>query len=476
MATDTRELTRAAAPRLPRQVVERYSVIGAGKLGSPMVAAIASRGFEVIAADSNPQFVARLQAGQAPVSEPGLAEMIAANRCRIRGTDSVRDAVLGSNITFVAVPTPSDARGAFSLRYAAAAFEQIGLALADKPGYHTVVLTSTVLPGATRYSLLPILEEYSGKRCGVDFGLCYSPEFIALGSVIHDFLNPDFTLIGEFDQECGDQLERTYAGIMVNGAPARRMTIENAELAKIALNAFVTSKITFANMLADLCERIPGGDVDVVSSALGLDTRIGGKYLKGGLSFGGPCFPRDNAALGFLAEALGGHPELYRTTDTLNRTRVPDLVDRLRPFLAPGEKVAVLGLAYKAQTQVVEAAAGMQLASSLMQLRCRVAVYDPQASGQARQQLGPDAECAATPAACVAGAKVVIVSVADPAYSQLRGSDFEPGAVVLDGWRLLRKQLEHDPRVRYLAVGLAGDDRHLTERLREVWAWQPSAR
>ena len=130
------------------------------------------------------------------------------------------------------------------------------------------MLTSTVLPGTTRQALLPVLERASGKRAGADFGLCYSPEFIALGSVIRDFLNPDFTLIGEIDARAGDMLEAYYAQVMANHAPARRMSLENAELAKISVNSFVTMKITFANMLASLCEAIPGADVDVVTQAL----------------------------------------------------------------------------------------------------------------------------------------------------------------------------------------------------------------
>src|SRR5207245_1039686 len=156
-----------------------------------------------------------------------------------------------------------------------------GRALAQKADYHTVVLTSTVLPGASRYGLLPIHERSSGKRCGDDFGFCYSPEFVALGSVIRDFLHPDFLLIGEYDRRSGDELEAHYRDIVVNGAGAARMSVENAELAKISVNAYVTTKITFANMLAEICDRMPGGDVDVVSNAIGLDSRIGRKYLTG---------------------------------------------------------------------------------------------------------------------------------------------------------------------------------------------------
>ena len=262
-----------------------------------MLAGMASRGFDVIGVDITESAVRAVNEGHAPVQETGLEDMISAHRDKVRATTSHEEAVLGSDISFVIVPTPSDSRGAFELQYAKYAFEQLGKALAKKDSYHVIVLTSTVLPGATRHGLLPVLEATSGKKCGKDFGLCYGPEFIALGSVIHDFLNPDFYLVGEFDERSGDVLEEVNRRICVKEPVVHRMSIENAEIAKIALNSYVTMKISFANTLADLCERIPGGDVDVVSDAIGSDTRIGRKYLTGGLGFGGPCFPRDNVAL-----------------------------------------------------------------------------------------------------------------------------------------------------------------------------------
>ena len=196
-----------------------YSIIGLGKLGASMAAAIAKRGFHVIGVDVNRQAVDRMNAGHAPVEETALDETIAANQERLRATLSHREAILGSDVSFVIVPTPSDDQGAFSLQYVAWAFREIGRALAEKESYHLVVLTSTVLPGSTRYGLLPILERESGKTASRDFGLCYSPEFIALGSVIQDFLNPDFTLVGELDQRSGDVLESCYSQIMENDPP-----------------------------------------------------------------------------------------------------------------------------------------------------------------------------------------------------------------------------------------------------------------
>src|SRR5262245_31112851 len=232
----------------------RASIVGLGKLGASMVAAIASRGGEVIGVDVVPAAVDAVAAGRAPVQETDLDATLAANRARIRATLDVGEAVRDSSITFVIVPTPSDARGAFSFDAAARAFEAIGRALRTKDAWHLVVLTSTVLPGTTRQALLPVLERASGKIAGRDFGLCYSPEFIALGSVIRDFLNPDFTLIGEFDRASGDHLEACYRDIL-GERPVRRMSLENAELAKLAVNACVTTQITLANMLEQLATR-----------------------------------------------------------------------------------------------------------------------------------------------------------------------------------------------------------------------------
>src|SRR5262245_21634319 len=217
-----------------RNVSKRFSIVGLGKLGASMAAAIASKGHHVVGVDVNHRAVDAVNQGRAPVQETGLQDLIAANRDRLRATLSHEEAIRNSELTFVIVPTPSDERGAFLLQYAAYAFREIGKALAGKKERHTVGVTSTVLPGATRYGLLPGLERHSGKKGGVDFGLCYSPEFIALGSVIRDFLHPDFLLLGELDAASGQHLEDCYRDIMPQVTPVRRMTLENAELAKIS--------------------------------------------------------------------------------------------------------------------------------------------------------------------------------------------------------------------------------------------------
>jgi UDPglucose 6-dehydrogenase len=434
----------------------RFSIVGLGKLGASMAAAIASRGHDVIGVDVNQRAVAAVNAGQAPVQETGLQELIEANRDRLRATASHEEAVRESDLTFVIVPTPSDDRGAFSLQYAAYAFREIGRALAKKDGRHTVVLTSTVLPGATRHGLLPVLEQHSRKRGGVDFGLCYSPEFIALGSVIRDFLHPDFLLIGEVDAASGEHLAACYADIMGPAVPARRMTLENAELAKIAVNAFVTTKITFANMLAELCGAIPGGDVDVVSDALGLDSRIGRRYLTGGLGFGGPCFPRDNVALGFIADALGARADLPTTIDRLNRALTDRILDQLRPRVPRDVTVAVLGLAYKPFSHVTEESQAIMMVKTFLDHGARVLAYDPLARENANVELGGRALIMDSACDCLRDADVVLIATPDPQFKRLSARDFRRGGrpvLVVDFWRILADQLTGIDGIEYVPYG-----------------------
>jgi UDPglucose 6-dehydrogenase len=436
----------------------RYSIVGLGKLGASMAAAIASRGYQTIGVDVDIAAVAAVNAGRAPVTETGLADAIAENRSRLRATCDHSEAVMQSDATFVVVPTPSDDTGMFSLGYVRRAFHEIGRALARKQGYHLIVLTSTVVPGSIRHVLLPELEQSSGKKCGSDFGLCYSPEFIALGRVMNDFLNPDFTLVGEFDNKSGEILEDCYRAILEKQAPCKRMSLENAELAKLAVNNFVTMKISFANLLAELCETIPGGDIDRVCDALGADKRIGSHYLRGGLGFGGPCFPRDNIALDALSRHLQVNSDIAMVISKNNRFPVDRLVRHIGTTVPRGSTVALLGLAYKPHSDVVEESQGLEVASAISDLGMKVVCYDPLAREAARSKLKFKALVLESLDACLIQADAVVLATPDPEFARLSPANFphrDPPVQVFDCWRLLRRQLENAPNVTYRGIGLS---------------------
>ncbi|MBV9216054.1 MAG: UDP-glucose/GDP-mannose dehydrogenase family protein [Acidobacteria bacterium] len=455
---------------------ERISVIGLGKLGASMAAAFASRGFEVVGVDVNARAVDLVSQGRAPVQETGLDELIAANHGRIQATLDHENAVLKTDISFVIVPTPSDENGAFSLQYAKWACKEIGRALAKKSGYHNVVLTSTVLPGATRYGLIPVLEYGSGKKAGRDFGVCYSPEFIALGSIIRDFLNPDFTLIGEVDERSGSQLEALYSRVVSNAAGSARMSLENAELTKIAINTFVTTKITFANMLSDLCEQIPGGDVDAVTNALGLDRRIGHRYLTGGTGYGGPCFPRDNVALTYLAQQLGTSAGIAEVTDQINRRMPEQLAKRILAKVRRGATVAVLGLSYKPHTHVTTESHGVYLARELSRHGLRVVGYDPMLPEMDLDELRRDIAVLASLRECLAQAEAVVLATPDAEFDSLTAEDFKnewASVTVFDLWRRLNVRLSDIPHIQYVPLGNSNDDEANSARLKELWG-EPS--
>lgn len=439
-----------------QNTITRVSVIGLGKLGVPMAACFAAKGFETIGVDTNPQNIEAIQNGSAPVTETGLQELLESTAGKLRATQDVEKAIVESEITFIVVPTPSEPDGGFSLRYVLSACDAIGQVLHSKQAFHLVVLTSTVMPGATDGPVRQTLEQSSGKQCGQDFGLCYSPEFIALGSVIHDFLNPDFFLVGESDLRSGSMLEAFYRKVAENTAPVARMNFINAELAKLSVNTYVTTKITFANMLTHICEQLPEGDVDVVTAALGLDSRIGRKYLKGATGYGGPCFPRDNLALIALARQLGISAPLAETTDRSNREEIRRLVELVKTNLPNGGAVGILGLSYKPKTGIVEESQGVLLAQALLDEHISVVVYDPAAMENARQALNGSVHFAESLQTCVEQADVIVITTPWEEFCHIKPSLVErqeKPRVIVDCWRIL-PQDQFKSVARYVALGV----------------------
>ncbi len=296
------------------------------------------------------------------------------------------------------------------------------------------------MPGSTGGPVVAALERASGKRCGKDFGLCYNPEFIALGTVIRDFYYPDFLLIGESDAGSGEMLAEIYKQVCKNSPAIARMNFINAEITKLAVNTYITTKISYANMLARLCERLPEADVNVITDALGLDTRIGAKYLKGAVSYGGPCFPRDNRALAALAARVGASSGLAEATDIFNRAQIKSVAEIVKSHCSGAQPIGILGLTYKPNTEVTEESFGLLLAQELSAANLPVIVYDP--SGDATRALGvhKNMRVSASAEDCIAESGVVVLATPWQAFREIPAAQWSSGSkprVVIDCWRAL---------------------------------------
>ncbi len=450
---------------------DTISVFGLGKLGLPFAASWANRGFHVIGVDIQPELLKAIESGEVDDAEPPVATLLKKAGPMISVTGDLKEGAEKSDVSFVIVPTPSEPNGGFSTRYVEQVLEPIGRAIRGKEGFHIVSIVSTVLPGSSDEVLKPLLERLSGKVCGKDFGLCYNPEFIALGEVVRGLLAPDFVLIGESDAHSGEELSNMYKKFCENNPPIVRMSLWNAELAKISVNVYVTMKISFANTLASLCEQVPGGDVDVVTRAVGLDSRIGSKYLRGGLGYGGPCFPRDNRAFSYIAEKLSNNARLSRATDQINVDHTKQLSQRILESLRGVEtpQVTILGLTYKPNTFVVEESAAIDIAKSLSENSVIVKCYDPAGMEQAMKRLPGKIQYASDVKESLSGSDFCVIATPWEEFKNLPPSIFLEKMrhpAVLDCWRILdRTKFLANQRIRYLAVGLSSDQ-----------PWKPDSR
>lgn len=358
------------------KTIQSASVFGLGKLGACIAATLAARGFGVVGIDIDAEKVRRLNEGLPPVEEPLLAETVQAGRARLRASTDPREAVK-TDASFFIPPTGSLPDGSFWNEFLLKAMQPCAKALqaAGKKG-HLFVCSSTTTPGACDTVLVPMIEKETHWTCGRDFGFCYNPEFIALGNVVNGLLEPDLVLIGESDPKSGAALETFYRKYNRNRPQISRMSLVSAELTKISLNSYITMKISFTNQLRMIAERFPKADIHTVLDAIGSDSRIGKKYLRAGLSYGGPCFPRDNRLVAYIARQVGVSAPLAEASDKVNEDTKLNLLEKVKARVTKSDLVAVLGLSYKPDTYITEEAAGLYLAQHLKHQGYRVLVHD----------------------------------------------------------------------------------------------------
>jgi UDPglucose 6-dehydrogenase len=353
----------------------KIAVIGAGYVGLVSGACLAEFGFDVFCVDQDAKRVDELNAGRIPIHETGLDNLVHSNRRagRLHFTTDLKSAVAQAEAVFIAVSTPTR-RGddAADLAYVHKAASQIAEALT---GYSVVITKSTVPVGTAR----KLKEQIRSLRPDAEFDVAANPEFLREGSAIEDFLHPDRIVVGSESKRAQETLRKIYQPITMTGAPLIFTDFESAELIKYAANGYLAMRLAFVNQLADLCEKV-GGDIAVVAKGIGHDKRIGHHYLQPGPGFGGSCFPKDTRALAATAREAGAPFSVIEAVVGANDKRKASLVQRVTKALGggvAGKRIAILGLAFKAETDDMREAPAIDLIPALTAAQASIVAYDP---------------------------------------------------------------------------------------------------
>ena len=352
----------------------KLSIFGLGYVGCVSSACFGTAGHEVIGVDVNRTKIDLINSGRSPIVEPGIDQLIGdlVKANRLRATDDATEAVLGSDMSLVCVGTPSNHNGSLDIAYVKRACQQIGEAIGSKPGYHIVVVRSTMLPGTIEKKLIPILEVYSGKRLSRDFGVVVNPEFLREGSSIQDFNNPPFTIIGADSEDAAAPVARLYAGI---DAPIIRLGLKEAEMVKYASNCFHALKITFANEIGNICKAL-GVDSHEVMRVFCEDTKLNLSpyYLKPGFAFGGSCLPKDLRAITYKAREVDVDTPMLSSIMVSNRKQVDRAVDLV--LQTRRKRVGVLGMSFKSGTDDLRESPMVTLIETLIGKGLQLSIYD----------------------------------------------------------------------------------------------------
>ena len=352
----------------------RISIFGLGYVGAVCAGCLSARGHDVVGVDISAHKIDLINSGKSPIVEPGLEVLLqqGLNSGHLRGTTDVADAIRDTEVSFICVGTPSKKNGDLELDYIEGVCREIGFAMRNKPERHTVVVRSTVLPGTVKNVVIPILEDCSGKKAGVDFGVAVNPEFLRESTAIKDYDFPPMTVIGELDTASGDLLESIYREL---DAPIIRKDIDVAEMIKYTCNVWHAAKVTFANEIGNIAKAV-GVDGREVMDVVCQDHKLNLSkyYMKPGFAFGGSCLPKDVRALNYRAGSLDVEAPLIGSLMRSNAAQVQKAFDIIASH--DSRKVALLGLSFKAGTDDLRESPQVELAEMLIGKGFDLSIYD----------------------------------------------------------------------------------------------------
>jgi UDPglucose 6-dehydrogenase len=434
--------------------MRKISVIGVGYVGLVTAVCFSDLGNKVLALDMNEEKIDRLKNGEMPIYEPGLEELVKRNVSagRLSFTTSYEDALADAEFVFICVGTPSGVDGEADLKYVASAAASIAEHM-KKP---LIVINKSTVPVGTGDWVSGIIQEH--QKEGIDFSVVSCPEFLREGAAISDFMNPHRTVLGSTNREAADQVAQLHLPLR---SPIVITNLRTAEMIKYASNAFLATKISFINEIANVCEML-GADVTEVAAGMGYDERIGPSFLNAGLGYGGSCFPKDVKALAYMAEEMNVEPKILNAVMATNNERRPKIVDRLKSAAGEvkGKTIGLMGLAFKPNTDDMRDAPSVDIANSLLAAGATVRAYDPVAM-EAAQSLLPDVEMISGVYELVEGLDALVVCTEWNEFIQVnleKMRDLMKAPVVVDGRNIYDPQKMFELGFEYYGVGRGYDN------------------
>ena len=432
----------------------KIGIVGLGFVGLSFTSVLASKGFNVVGIDVDKEKCIRISKGISPFFEPDLEKTLKNGLKKKLEIKSDFSLIQDCDLIFVTVGTPQNRIGAIDLSIIKKAIVSLGKSIRESKKQQTILIKSTVVPGTMKDVILPILEKNSKKKAGRDFGLISNPEFLQESTAIKDTKFPHAVVLGGYKTKFMKKVEKFFTKLHPN-TPIIITNHQTAEMIKYANNSFLATKISFINQLSNICQKIPGANVDDIAKTIGLDPRIGGLFLNAGPGYGGSCLPKDMKALIKFANNTGIKPTLLNAVEDVNAKQLEEIISIVKRKLGilRLKKITILGTSFKPNTDDIRDSIAIELIKKFLKRKVKVTVHDPKAIENTKNVFKDKIDYAESISDAISGSQCVIIMTQWKQYEKLINSDFKQmkKKMVIDCRRILAgKQLDVD----YYAIGL----------------------
>ena len=432
----------------------KIAIIGLGFVGLSLTSVLASKGFNVVGIDVDKEKCRNISNGVLPFFEPDLEKTLKKglkNKLQIENDVSV---VQDCDLIFVTVGTPQNKTGAIDLSIIKKAMKSLGKSIRKTKKQHIILVKSTVVPGTMKDVILPILENNSKKKAGKDFGLISNPEFLQESTAIRDTEFPHAVVLGGYKTKFMKNIEKFFTKLHPK-TPIIITNHQTAEMIKYANNSFLATKISFINQLSNICQKIPGANIDDIAKTIGLDPRIGKLFLNAGPGYGGSCLPKDMKALIKFAKITGVKPTLLNAVEDVNTKQLEEVISIAKKKLGvlESKKITILGTSFKPNTDDIRDSIAIELIKKFLKRKVKVTVHDPRAIDNTKNEFKKKINYAKSISDAILGSQCVIIMTQWKQYEKLTNNDFKQmkKKLIIDCRRMLaEKQLDAD----YYAIGL----------------------